>query len=94
MKKAELDERRRRQHILDERKKERDNLMFRFLREPLRQRREALVAKGANTTDTTNAHQWETEDVAGRRVTVTRSVPDLDEAMRRLKREDQKLDAR
>ena len=85
MRRQELEERRRREHILIERKKERDTLMSRFLREPLRQAREAKKAscslRGGEAGEDAN-------------VRMCQSVPNLDEALRLARREDQALDAR
>ncbi|XP_071520498.1 uncharacterized protein [Panulirus ornatus] len=93
MKKAELEERRRREQILSERKKERDTLMFRFLREPLRQRRTTKVPKAPAETNGSAAAAAEGKEEDGR-VRTSQSVPDLEEALRIVRGEDQALDAR
>ncbi|XP_042894204.1 uncharacterized protein LOC122268038 isoform X2 [Penaeus japonicus] len=92
----ELEERRRREHILAERKKERDTLMVRFLREPIRQRREAQAAEKAASRKPKQEDEGG-ETSAGSsdgRIHSSQSVPDLEEALRIVRGEDQALDAR
>lgn len=91
MRQKELEERRRCEQILSERKKERDTLMFRFLREPLMRRREAKRASSLRAADGADVGD---EGATGGKDRMCQSVPDLDEAMRVLRREDQNLDAR
>ncbi|ROT81045.1 hypothetical protein C7M84_000204 [Penaeus vannamei] len=96
----ELEERRRREQILAERKKERDTLMMKFLREPIRQRRAAQAAEKAASK---RVEQEGDQDNDGGETSVassegrihsSQSVPDLEEALRIVRGEDQALDAR
>nr|XP_045597468.1 uncharacterized protein LOC123757667 [Procambarus clarkii] len=102
LQKVELEERRRRQQILSERKIERDALMTRFLREPLRQHRAARAAKSTSGRDEGDAagggggggRATREEREARRNVLASRSVPDLEEALRVVRGEDEALDVR
>ncbi|XP_069935881.1 serine-rich adhesin for platelets-like [Cherax quadricarinatus] len=96
--KLELEERRRREQILSERKKERDILMSKFLREPLRQHRAARAAKVASVESCVEGEARATIELRrgerGGQVVTSKSVPDLEEALRIVRGEDQALDAR
>ncbi|KAK7073267.1 hypothetical protein SK128_016260, partial [Halocaridina rubra] len=94
LRRCELEERQRRERILAERKKERDSLMIRFLREPLRQCK--LQSSKKRRTKSQNKQDEINEDLenVGAKVRATKSVPDLEEALRIVRGEDQLLDIR
>ncbi|XP_066940982.1 uro-adherence factor A-like [Macrobrachium rosenbergii] len=93
LKRSELEERRRREHILAERKKEKDALMRRFLREPLELCRiRAAKENSRRKNDDMNDEEIAIETESS--VRPSQSAPDLDEALRIVRGEDKALDAR